>query len=352
MPKVNVNHHFTANMNASIFKVDAEVEERRAEEEGKELQLQTKRNGTINNAITSRGIAAPGAASAAPGRGDQVLAGRMRGRFANSAGRGGDRGTSAFLVSSTGRGVPAGRSLTGRAGGHLGMAGRSGSLGRLGAGQLGIAGQSGGAGVAGRGRAATLVGLTPLQRRVPGSTRAMLNSSASAGASSKMKMIDTAEVEGLNRAQQEREREAGMTKAERRRKLLEDAAASGLRTKKARKDAPSANNDHNLSPQTDTTEPAPFHARSQQNDFGSLLEKSNKLSDEDRQNIYQFFQNQSSINPHSSAEGDGSHDQWKVKLNEERTIDPASGENVKETLYLELDYGTRRYKLSKKIKRY
>lgn len=66
----------------------------------------------------------------------------------------------------------------------------------------------------------------PLQRRVPGAARAMLNSStggagrgssnsgrgsggessSSAAASSKMKMVDASEVEGLNRASAERQK--------------------------------------------------------------------------------------------------------------------------------------------------
>jgi hypothetical protein len=166
-----------------------------------------------------------------------------------------------------------------------------------------------------------------------------------------MKMIDVAEVEGLNRAQMERESLAGMSKAERRRKLLEDAAAAGLTSKKQRPDITDidANVEHNNVLETNTFQPE--NSLTQQNDLGSLLEKSNKLSDEDREKIHEFFRNQSSTNPHVAVDGDSSNGQWKVKLNEERTIDPASGESVKETLYLELDFISRQYKKTKKIKR-
>jgi hypothetical protein len=167
-----------------------------------------------------------------------------------------------------------------------------------------------------------------------------------------MKMIDVAEVEGLTRAQNEREKLEGMTKAERRRKLLEDAAASGLRNKKPRTDNSSiaASAEQNEASETNTLQQQNETA-TQTTDLGNLLEKSNKLSEEDRQNIHEFFRNRSSTNPHPAADGDASNDLWKVKLNEERTIDPTSGENVKETLYLELDYRTRQYKKTKKIKR-
>lgn len=347
MPEVDVNHHFSANMNASIFKVDAEVEEKRAEEEGKELQLQTQRNGTVNNKTAGGGGFGYPAASVPPGRAPSEIpvAGRMRGRFASVGGRGGeDRGTSSFLRPSAGRGGAAGRSLAaaGNIAGRIAIAGRSGSLGRLGAG--------------GRGRAAALVGQAPLQRRTPGSTRSILNSSArsggvSGGDASKMKMIDVAEVEGLNRAQMERESLAGMSKTERRRKLLEDAAAAGLRSKKQRPNMTDtdASVEHNNVLEANTFQPE--NDPTQQNDVGSLLEKSNKLSDEDREKILEFFRNQSSTHPHAAADGDSSNGQWKVKLNEERTIDPATGESVKETLYLELDFISRQFKRTKKIKR-
>ena len=357
LPEVDANNHFVANMNASVFKIDTEVEERRAEEEGKELQSQKHRSGNVNDS-TGEGVAVGGTISN-DGRASnaQLMPGRVRGRFANTAGRGEDKGSSLFLRSSGGRGVAAGRM-----GGAGRMTCRSDSLGRL-AGRLGTAGRldgaagrESGARAAGRGRAAALVGQTPVHRRTPGSTRAMLNSStrgSSRGDSSKMKIIDDAEVEGLTRAQNEKEKLAGMSKAERRKKLLEDAAASGLRTKKARTDhsvAPTNSLEVGANEIKNSNVPSPQNSiATKPNELSSLLEKSNKLSDEDRQHIHEFFRDKSSTNPHPI--GDASNDLWKVKLNEERTIDPTSGENVKETLYLEFDYKTRQYKKTKKIKR-
>ena len=42
---------------------------------------------------------------------------------------------------------------------------------------------------------------------------------------------------------------------------------------------------------------------------------------------------------------------WRVKLNEDKAFDESTGEVVKETLYLELDYKSLGYKKTRKIKR-
>ena len=42
---------------------------------------------------------------------------------------------------------------------------------------------------------------------------------------------------------------------------------------------------------------------------------------------------------------------YKMKLHEERFLDSETGQNVKETLYLELDYNTFGYKKLRKIKK-
>jgi len=83
-----------------------------------------------------------------------------------------------------------------------------------------------------------------------------------------------------------------------------------------------------------------------------LLEKSNKLSIDDHRNIQQFFAHREQQLPLGvPLGGDETTGIWKVKLNEGKTVDPTTGESVKETLYLELDYGTFGYKKTRKIKR-
>lgn len=89
--------------------------------------------------------------------------------------------------------------------------------------------------------------------------------------------------------------------------------------------------------------PSTGHHRQQ--DWRSLLEnKSNRLSNEDRLRVQQFFVD------HSNPTPDQTH--YKMKLHEERTNDPATGQPMKETYYLELDYTSFTSKQSKKVKRY
>lgn len=343
LPEADNNLHFKANMEASIFKVDAEIEEKRAEEESKETNIQKPTNLTsVKNNISSDKASAvgrrpvngnPAASNGSGNRADlAMLTGRGgRGRFANGVGRGGrggrDSGASLFRPSnglagrgSRGRGAP--------------LAGRSGTLSRL----------------AGTGRATAAAGKAPLARRVPGSKQALLNSSArgTGDDSSKMKMIDVSEVQGLNRAQQVREQLT--TKEARKRKLMEDAKASGLRKEKkvSVPTAIKAGNDGGAATGATTN-----NNNGTQSSWESLLEKSNKLSDDDRQNIRQFFE-QRTLNPTSQLvrpEGTDESGVWRCKLNEDKTTDPQTGELVKETLYLDLDFNTLGYKKTRKIKK-
>lgn len=77
-------------------------------------------------------------------------------------------------------------------------------------------------------------------------------------------------------------------------------------------------------------------------DWRQLLEKSNKLSAEDRFRVKQFFIDRFNPTPDVPI--------YKMKLHEEKTADP-SGQTVKETLYLELDYNTFGFKKLRKTKK-
>jgi len=335
LPEADDNPHYKANMDAPIFKIDAEIEEKRAEEESKDTNLQKR--ATLTNSTSSFKVTAVGgrptngnpSSNVNGNRADAaMLVGRAgRGRFSNSVGRGGgggrDSGASLFRPSN---GLAAaGRGSLGRGA----LAGRSGTLSRL-------------AG-AGRGVAAA-AGKAPLARRVPGSKQALLNSAArGTGDSSKMKMIDVSEVQGLNRAQKEREQLS--TKEARKRKLMEDAKASGLRKEKKvsypSEDAANSGSGTNAQSSSES-----------RHGWESLLEKSNKLSEDDRQNIRLFFE-QRTINPANPLIRPAGTDEsgvWRCKLNEEKQSSE-TGELVKETLYLDLDYNTLGYKKTRKIKK-
>ena len=75
-----------------------------------------------------------------------------------------------------------------------------------------------------------------------------------------------------------------------------------------------------------------------------LQDKSNKLTDDDRDRVRLFFENRTNPSPGESV--------VKMKLHEERSTDPETGQPVKETYYLELNYNTFTSKQSKKVKRY
>merc|ERR1712238_417734 len=74
-----------------------------------------------------------------------------------------------------------------------------------------------------------------------------------------------------------------------------------------------------------------------------LLERSNKLTPEDMMRVQQFFTTRTNPTPRVAV--------YKMKLHEERFLDSETGQNVKETLYLELDYNTFGYKKLRKIKK-
>ena len=336
LPEVDYNPHFKTNLDASILRVDAEIEAKHAEEERKETNLQ-KRTNTLNsrNSTATAGKVALGGrlangstrSTSADKADSSMFIGRPgRGRFAKGVGRGSvgrDSGASLFRPSN---GLAAaGRGSRGRGGV---LAGRSGTLSRL----------TG----AGRG-STTAAGKVPLARRVPGSKQALLNSSRGTGGASKMKMIDVAEVQGLNSAQKEREQLS--TKEARKRKLMEDAKASGLRKQKRARDP-----NVGVSNSSVATNSAQNSSDGKQG-WESLLEKSNKLSDEDRQNIRHFFENRmNQTNQLSRPAGTDESGVWRCKLNEEKQTSE-TGELVKETLYLDLDYNTLGYKKTRKIKK-
>ncbi len=241
--------HFSPNMDASILNVDALADDSRSREEEKmsedqqresvvveEQELQT--NG-FGERVVSRIYNGSGKGGGGPTppmesalqQTSELLVGRGGGRkqFVSTAGRVGRGGrginnhgssssstSSSFLrpaLSAVGRGgLLAGRGRTeSRVGGRLPTsAGRSGSLSRL----LGTVGVG-----RGQGAAAAVASM----------------SIAGRGGGGGVKILDASDVEGLNRMRAERESHAaGLSsvearKIERKRKLMEEAAASGLK---------------------------------------------------------------------------------------------------------------------------
>lgn len=79
-------------------------------------------------------------------------------------------------------------------------------------------------------------------------------------------------------------------------------------------------------------------------DWRDMLKKSNRLSDDDRTRIQLFFANKVNPTPDELT--------YRMKLHEERVIDPQTGNPIKETYYLDLDYTNFTSRQSKKTKRY
>ena len=189
---------------------------------------------------------------------------------------------------------------------------------------------------------------------------------------SKMKMLDVSEVQGLAKEQQKRENVDNRTV--RKRKLMEAAAAKGLVKKtKVNVSAAAVLKPNPTTPPIPAPEvgleaaaaaalltyqnqnipvassaPAETIPESLANDgsnsnWAQLLERSNKLAADDRERIRQFFVDRHNPTPSSTL--------YRIKLHEERTTEQESGAQVKETLYLDLDYNTFGFKKLKKTKR-
>ena len=208
---------------------------------------------------------------------------------------------------------------------------------------------------------------------IPSSGGEITNKTMKYGANrSKMKMLEVSEVQGLAKEQQKRETVDNRTA--RKRKLMEAAAAKGL-VKKAKVNVSTAAEPkpvpntlpvptpeegleataaaalltyQNQSILVAKSAPAETVPESSANDasnsnWAQLLERSNKLTANDRERIRQFFVDRYNPTPSTSL--------YRIKLHEERTTEQESGAQVKETLYLDLDYNTFGFKKLKKTKR-
>lgn len=192
---------------------------------------------------------------------------------------------------------------------------------------------------------------------------------------SKMMMVDLAEVQGLQDEAKQREE---TPKEVRKRKLMDLANSKGL-VKKAKvsqangggvlgkgptaastvpkksvpEQAPPTGNGVDIS----TAAPASFQGQQReepataappagQGPYGEWmqhLEKSNRLSPEDRERVRQFFVDRTNPTPDVPVH--------RLKLHEEKSTDAGTGLTIKETLYLELDYNTFGFKKLRKIKK-
>jgi hypothetical protein len=175
---------------------------------------------------------------------------------------------------------------------------------------------------------------------------------------SKMKMLDVDTVSNLHQQTMQRKQEEALSKISKKRRIMEAAKQRGLKKTKHEQTPPEQQQQQESNsprkpkaapsteapPAPQAQAPTPHQQQSEQEWKVLLRERSNKLSDEDRSRVQQFFENQ--YNPTSEQPI------YKMKLHEQRTVDSTTGKNIKETFYLELDYQKNTSKQSKKIKRY
>jgi hypothetical protein len=197
----------------------------------------------------------------------------------------------------------------------------------------------------------------------------------------KMKMIDVTEVQGLSKEHAQRDHKIAKEENReqkllaRKRKIMEAAAEKGLvvlpnKIRKLEEAAAvvkgkrSFGHQHNGGEDDDDDNDGDDDEDDPVDNFGTLSantgevsqlssgegwqqilqEQSNKLSVEDRSRIEQFFSNHHNPTPEQTL--------VKMKLHEERIEDATTGQQMKDTYYLELDYTTFTSKKSKKTKRY
>ena len=337
IPDINSHSHFETNAEAEILLIDSKLDRKKRAAEEKDL---------IPSARASKGPTS-GASKATPTTAAPSFPG-FRSKLKTTATKTARPKSSMFM---TARKPTANRTNlhTRKAGAAQSLVGKGRARSRL------TAGGAGGV----RGRALT------------GTARAR-----------GMKMIDVQEVQGLSAAAASSSSSTAETKKEKapkgkvvgkKRKAEERAAPDEPNAKKAAvankpAPAPGAATTNDTS-STDTgalasaalsayraqvaaaalaSPPAPAPAATtanKQQDWRQMLkEKSNRLTAEDRFRVQQFFVDHFNPTPDQPT--------YKMKLHEQRTNDPNTGEPVKETYYLELDYSTFTSRQSKKIKRY
>jgi hypothetical protein len=451
IPELDERCDFIVNEDADVLKVDERMDRKKAEDEKREDEQKQRMKTLAEERQLKMDAAASNTAAngSGPGLAGTLDAAKRRG-VAGSAGRGMLRpstgsDTAASLMQSKGNtGTKPNASVSSRLGTSTAAGGRARMAGL------------------GRGAAADAIGgkslANPMSRiRKPGARAALLSSKrpgAGQGVASstivntgraamrnktRMKVIDVAEVEGLKKEGEERNKRlsAEEIRENKRRKIMEKAASKGLKSKKLGTDTngstekntnPSATtasdaipnsstmeisndgdngtgyngigvhpldqhdiplleasifqdqrsnnglhvseldwnmdqnhgqdqlqqhtaqqintvppNSHNHAPHQQVKIPQEHQPPAKTPQWQSLLERSNKLTDEDRLRVEQFFTSRYNPTPDMPV--------YKMKLNEERSIDPQTGQFIKETLYIELDYQTGGYKMSRKIKK-
>lgn len=206
--------------------------------------------------------------------------------------------------------------------------------------------------------------------------RALKQSAVAGATKSKMKMIDISEVDDLTK--RDNESNNSSSRASKKRRIMEQAQRQGIKKTKtpsssdtatpaapvavtAAEGAPqksmdkaaSAEDTVGLSSSAAATAVGAVAAGGScpvSDDVTSglasiLQDRNNKLTDNDQIRLREFMQGKPNPSPDQGPS-------YKMKIHEVRRIDDATGGDIKETFYIELDYNTYKFNQSKKVKRY
>eukprot|EP00980_Cylindrotheca_fusiformis_P000134 scaffold24_cov128-Cylindrotheca_fusiformis.AAC.7 len=347
----HTNPHFQVNEEATILKIDEELEAQRAKEAQEHAPLPYRLGGTAATAQTASDSAARG--NLPPGFKPTNLVSKVKPKKPSSSmfvTRPNPAAKKAQLANNRGA------KLMRRKGGAQSLVSGTKFKNRTGGTAAPIAAT----------KTTTTTTTSPSSKLLAGSGTATAGAKAiqrgrfSSG-KSKMKMIDVDTVSSLHQQTMQRKEEETMSKASKKRRIMEAAKQQGLKKTKVEKETTPQQEEQQQQQQMESKEDPPLEASTQpgapappqqqqqqqqpEHEWKVLLrERSNKLSDSDRLRAQQFFENQYNPTPEQPV--------YKMKLHEQRTVDPATGGEIKETFYLELDYEQNTSKQSKKIKRY
>ena len=193
-------------------------------------------------------------------------------------------------------------------------------------------------------------------------TKSMIRQKVSkfGGAKSKMQMIDLDEVKelqkkgaeataldttkGLKRKGEPVESEPTSKKVSKEPNAINDVATAMVNSAVSKYQS-MVSQDKVFPEATVKPEQLPTKPPPKEEDWRHLLKyKSNKLTENERQRIHQFYTERYNPTPDQMI--------YKMKIHEERTTEPETGKPIKITYYLELDYSTFRSQQSRKTKRY
>ena len=341
----NSNCHFQVNVAAKILQVDLRLEAQRAREHGSHAATKPKNQGDVRSKSNPTAVSGTGRTTALPPGFRQPKK---------------KRPTSLFNTTTKFRPQQTKTVLRGKRGGAQALM-KSGATAGGGGAVLNKLGSAGGGRFGGSGG----VKRDPLSRMGGG-----------IGRSSRMKMIDDDDVGDtltkLQRSNATRNMTAAELRQSKRKRILEEAAQRGIHgsgggatssfgnqqlRKKQRALASSASRGRpgmqRMATKTEPKSPQPQEQQGQTPEWQSLLrDRSNKMSSEDKLRVRQFFTTTNAAERSSLLLPSEGGPVYKMKIHEERGKDPATGQEIKETFYLELNYDTGTSSQSKKVKRY